>query len=168
VKDYSNYVIDGQGGETMTADETGGNASKKREAGEGLGDDDDRIFHLWLESLVLQDPRYNSKAIAVLAREAMVNEQLRSRVVSDPESCLRELGYKLALPEGMAVRFLDNTQATLNVVLPPRAGGAGRMSPALRDRLRSRTSTSAQWFSDDWDTGPFMGDPEERDPPIFQ
>jgi hypothetical protein len=73
VKDYSNYVIDGQGGETMTADETGGNPSKKRKAGEGLGDDDDRIFHLWLESLVLQDPRYNSKAIAVLAREAMVN-----------------------------------------------------------------------------------------------
>ena len=152
----------------MTDEKAGGYASKKRKAGEGLGDDDDRIFHLWLESLVLQDPRYNSKAIAVLAREAMVNEQLRSRVLSDPEGCLKELGSKLALPEGVGVRFLENTQATLNVVLPPRAGGASRMSPTLRDRLRSRTMASAAWFSDDWDTGPFMGDPEERDPPIFQ
>jgi hypothetical protein len=148
----------------MSADQTGG---KKREAGEGLGDDDDRIFHLWLESLVIQDPRYNSKAIAVLAREAMVNEQLRSRVVSDPEGCLRELGSKVPFPEGTAVRFYENTQTTLNVVLPPRAGGT-RMSTALRDRLRSRTSDSAEWFHDDWDVGPFMGDGHTKDPPIFQ
>lgn len=154
----------------MMADETGGtgkSGSKKREAGEGLGDDDDRIFHLWLESLVLQDPRYNSKAIAVLAREAMVNEQFRSRVVSDPEGCLRELGSKVALPDGTTVRFFDNTEATLNVVLPPIAGGTRRMSTALRDRLRSRTLESAQWFHDDWDAG-FFDDGHTQDPPIFE
>jgi hypothetical protein len=139
----------------------------KRVAGEGLGDEDDRLFHLWLEALVLQDPRYNSKAIAVLAREAMVNEQLRSRVIIDPEGCLRELGAKVTLPEGTTVRFFDNTQTNLNVVLPSRAGGTSRWRPALQDRLQSRTSFFAAWFQDDWDLG-FFDDGHTRDPPIFE
>jgi hypothetical protein len=126
-------------------------AGERRIAGYGMSDEDEQVFRDWLESLVLQDPRYNSKAIVVLAREAMVDEDFRSRVVDDPEGCLRALGAKVSLPEGFRVNFLDNTSHTLNILLPPRAGTlSDRFGPAdnpesyrpmaLRERLASRTS----------------------------
>ncbi len=132
----------------------------RRVAGYGMSDEDEQVFRDWLESLLLQDPRYDSKAIVVLAREAIVDVDLRSRLVDDPEECLRALGAKVSLPEGFRVNFLENTKNTLNVVLPPRAGTmSDRFGPAdnpesyrsmaLRERLASRTS-GFPLFHDDW------------------
>jgi hypothetical protein len=142
---------------------------ERRIAGYGMTDEDESVFRDWLESLVLQDLRYNDKAVIVLARESMVDEHFRSRVPDDPEGCLQALGAKVKLPEGFAVNFIENTETTLNVVLPPRAGTASeRFGPAdiresyksiaLRERLASRTS-GFPLFNDDWN----ISDPGTRD-----
>jgi hypothetical protein len=138
---------------------------KGRIAGYGMSEEDERVFRDWLESLILQDPRYNAKAIIVLAREAMIDAQFRVQVTKDPEGCLRALGAKVTLPDGLAVNFIDNTKTTLNVLLPPRAGTAserfGRADQpenaravALRERLQSRTS-GFPFFNDDWNLSDF-------------
>jgi hypothetical protein len=97
----------------------------------------------------------------------MTNEEFRSKVLHDPQSSLRELGSKDGLPENVVVKFFDNTDGTLNVVLPPRAGLSTRLSPTLRERLHSRTTTFSAWFHDDWDAG-FFDDGHSKDPPIFK
>lgn len=143
-------------------------------ADELLKDDGDwRVLRLWRESLVVQDPRYNSKILLKLVALAMADEQFRSRLINDTEGVLRDLHVNSDLPEGVTLRFLENTQNTLNVVLPPRAGELSNRATALREALRSRTSSTMALFKDDFDIGNFdsfdlFGDPEERDPPIFQ
>jgi hypothetical protein len=130
-------------------------------AGAGLGEDDERVFRVWFEGLTLQDPRYNTKAIMILAREAMVDDDRRSRILRDPPAYLREVGAAAELPHDMTVRFLTNTPETLNVVLPPLAGSTAGWSPRLREALESRTSVRALG-EDDWN----ISDPA-TDPIIF-
>jgi hypothetical protein len=132
-------------------------------AGAGMTEEAELLFRDWLQSLVAQDIRYNTKSIGLLAREAMVDDRVRSQVQEDPAGVLRAAGSPLALPDGITVRFFENTATVLNVVLPPRAetvkryfdSGDERLT-ALRDRLRSRTADSFPLFHDNWnwnDTG---------------
>lgn len=134
-----------------------------------LNDEDERIFRIWHESLVLQDPRYNHKGIGVLARVAMTNEDLRYRLINDTANFLDELRSKLDLPEDVTLKFYDNSQESLNVVLPPRSGEMSKRPVKLREALRSRTTQSPFaiddfnhgdiWFED----GENEGDPHTHD-----
>lgn len=148
------------------------------EALKRLNAEDERLLRLWQESVVLQEPRLNSKGVAGLVRMAMVDEPFRARLVNDTERLLDELDRKVRisdqLPDGVTLRFLENTPDTLYVVLPPRAREMSRRSPSLRELLSSRTSALA-WFEDNADLGDAVldngdgrdtGDPAV-DPPIF-
>jgi hypothetical protein len=132
-------------------------------AGAGMSEEAELLFQDWFQSLVDQDIRYNTKPIGLLAREAMVDDRVRSQVQEDPAGVLRAAGSPLEMPDEFTVRFFENTATLLNVVLPPRAdtvkryfdSGDDRLT-ALRDRLRSRTADSFPLFHDNWnwnDTG---------------
>lgn len=147
-------------------------------ASNNLSDEDTRVLRLWRENLVLQDPRYRSKGLLAIAAMAVADEHFRSRLVNDTEALLSELPSTLDLPEGVALKFFDNTQNTLFVVLPPQAGVMDNKPQALRDVLRSRTADALSFGSDDFDFGNLTdsgpapghadgGDPDSRDGPIF-
>ena len=82
----------------------------------------------WRENLIVMDSRYKSKVLLKFAVLAMVDEQFRYRLVNDTEAVLGELRSQADLPEGVTVKFFDNTPGTLNVVLPPRAGEISSLS----------------------------------------
>ncbi len=103
-------------------------------AGSGMPDDAELFFREWWTSLEFQDARYHEK------------------------TALRSIGSPLALPQGFAVRFLENNDSELNVVLPAPATTASdyvsktEVSPSLREVLQSRTARAPGWtlFKDDW------------------
>jgi hypothetical protein len=141
-------------------------------AGEALGDDDRRLLELWRESLILQDPRYKSKVVLKFAALAMDDDAFRQRLVHDTDGVLREFRSKVDWPVGLKLRFYENTEDTLNVVLPPRAGGMSEQPAALRDALRSRTDTVEGFLNDNFDIGDtdqtdMFGDEDEGDHPSF-
>lgn len=107
-------------------------------------------LRLWKEFLRSQDQRYGNKGLLKVVASAMGNNEFRSRLLLDPESILREVSSVYDLPEGVTLRFHENTPDTLHVVLPPLAG---EQSSALRDLLRSRTSSDLHFFQDDIDLG---------------
>lgn len=136
---------------------------------ERLKHDDWRVLHLWRENLALLDRRYENKGLLRLVCLAMVNEHLRARLIRDPEGVLRDEESMTSdrLPDGVTVKFLDNTDDTLHVVLPPRTEEVFAKSPAMRELLRSRTEEPT-WFEDDWDVGnlnptDMIGDPDYKD-----
>jgi hypothetical protein len=142
-------------GETGSSENDAGDGAARPtgdalDVGAALSEEDRRILRLWRESLILQDPRYDSKAVLKLAARAMADEEFRSRLVNETDKVLEEL-YK---PEGTTLKFYDNTADTLNVVLPPRAGQMSGRPIAFREILRSRTSSelSESSFRDDFDT----------------
>ena len=108
-------------------------AEKGPIAGAGLSADAELVFIEWLASLEYQDVRYHEKVIGLLARQAMIDDDLRQKVLTDPAGALRDLGSDLALPEEFSVRFLENTATELNVVLPPRQHARER--PGVLDAL---------------------------------
>ena len=140
-------------------------AEKGPIAGAGLSADAELVFIEWLASLEYQDVRYHEKVIGLLARQAMIDDDLRQKVLTDPAGALRDLGSDLALPEEFSVRFLENTATELNVVLPPRAKmitdyfealvqQQSQASTGLRERLQSRTAARMPTlFQDDWNLG---------------
>ena len=159
-----------QGG-TGRPEENPGQTPVWHTAGELLNnEEDEQVLRTWRENLVLQDPRYKSKVLLKFAALAMVDEQFRSRLLNDTEAVLGELRSKADLPEGVTVRFFDNTPGTLNVVLPPRAGEMSSRPAPLREQLRSRTADSVGFFSDDFNIGNFdsidmFGDDDDKDHP---
>jgi hypothetical protein len=137
-------------------------AEKGPIAGAGLPRDAELVFVEWLASLEYQDVRYHEKVIGLLARQAMIDDDLRQKILTDPAGALRDLGSDLALPEEFSVRFRENTATELNVVLPPRAKmitdyfetlarQESQYSTGLRERLQSRTAARMPTlFQDDW------------------
>ncbi len=132
--------------------------------GADMSDDDQRILRLWRESLSLPDPRYEDKRLVRIAARAMVDNELRAKLVERDLAAAEEPSAAVGTePYPVEVRFYLNTPETLHVVLPPRAGEAETRPAALRDDLRSRTSArDAAWFRDDFD----IRDPGGVDPPI--
>ena len=51
---------------------------------------------------------------------AMRSPTFRARLLEEPEAVLSEFG--ITLPEGVAVRFLENTETTIHIVIPPYVG----------------------------------------------
>jgi hypothetical protein len=132
--------------------------------GNDMSDDDQRILHLWRDSLILLDPRYHDKQLLQFAARAMVDDELRAKFAArdarDAKEAPESGGYESGLAE---VRFYVNTPDTLHVVLPPRAGETEQRPRELRDALRSRTSADAEsLFRDDFN----ISDPGGADPPI--
>jgi hypothetical protein len=134
------------------------------------------VLRLWKEGHVTQDVRYENKGILKLVSSSLTDRDFRRRLLDDTPSALAEApeGH---LPEGIELRFHENTADTLHVVLPPLGGGLEHRSPRFHDRLFSRTSTLHEaLFSDDIDLGDWSldsdrGDPDTRDsmnsaPPI--
>ena len=76
----------------------------------------------------------------------MADEEFRDRLVNETEAVLEELD----VPEGTTLRFFDNTEDTLNVVLPPKGGQMKARPVPLREVLSSRTS-SESFLRDDFD-----------------
>jgi hypothetical protein len=137
-----------------------------------LNEDDERVLRVWRESLVLQDPRYKSKVLLKFAAVSMADADFRARLINDLDGVLGDFRSGVDWPEGLTLRFFENTEDTLNVVLPPRAGQTSTRPPALRDVLRSRTTADAGFLKDDFDIGDFdqidmFGDEDERDHPSF-
>jgi hypothetical protein len=83
---------------------------------------------------------------------SMANDEVRSRLLTDLDGVLEEApALAEELPEGVTLRFVENTTDTLNVVLPPRSGETSRRPAPLRDVLRSRTEVVGASFRDDFD-----------------
>jgi hypothetical protein len=51
---------------------------------------------------------------------AMSSEAIRRKLLDDPQAVLTEFG--MVLPAGMTVRFLENTEDTIHIVIPPYIG----------------------------------------------
>jgi hypothetical protein len=139
-------------------------------AGSWLDDEDEHVLHLWRDSLTLLDPRYKSKVVLKFAALAMSDPDFRTRLVHDTENVLREFRSNVDWPEGVSLRFVENTADTLHVVLPPRAGQTSYLPPPLREALRSRTDSAFSLGNDDWDIGntdstDWDGDPDSADDP---
>jgi hypothetical protein len=132
--------------------------------GADMSDDDQRILRLWRESLSLLDTRYEDKRLVRIAARAMVDDELRAKLVERDYAVAEEPSAAGPTePRPVEVRFHVNTPEMLHVVLPPRAGEAETRPAALRDDLRSRTSArDAAWFRDDFN----ISDPGGLDPPI--
>lgn len=52
---------------------------------------------------------------------AVQSEEFRRRLLADPGAVLKEAG--IALPEGVIVHFVENTEDTLYIAVPPFIGG---------------------------------------------
>ena len=63
------------------------------------------------------DTMGNRGAFGKLVRLATENPELRERLLNNPDGVLADEGIKL--PEGMHVRFLENTEGVVHLVLPP-------------------------------------------------
>ncbi|MFD8686319.1 hypothetical protein [Streptomyces sp. NPDC059651] len=127
--------------------------------GHAINGDDVRGLRHWYTSLTFQDPRFeDGKGLLKLAALTMVHDDLRSRLVHDTESVLREFRTKLPLPEGVTLRFWENTSDTLHIVLPPRAGEMSERHPEVREVLRSRTQRDSALTRGDTGGGSYFGD----------
>ena len=51
---------------------------------------------------------------------AMRSPTFRARLLEEPEAVLSEFG--IVLPEGVAIQFLENTETTIHIVIPPYVG----------------------------------------------
>jgi hypothetical protein len=51
---------------------------------------------------------------------AMRSEPFRRKLLDDPQAVLTEFG--MVLPAGMSVKFLENTEDTIHIVIPPYVG----------------------------------------------
>jgi hypothetical protein len=135
------------------------------------------VLRLWKEGHVTQDVRYENKGLLKLISLSLTDTDFRNRLLSDPEATLAEVppGH---LPEGIELKFHENTPDTIHVVLPPLGGGLEHRSPRFQERIFSRTSQAGEsLFADDADLGDWSldadrGDPDSRDsmnsaPPII-
>ena len=130
-----------------------GGSSRNEDAEKRLPEEGRAFLNEWRRGLILQDHRYNNKGLLQLVSRAMVDEEFRSRLLKDADGLLRDFSPKLEpMPQGVTIKFLENSGTVLNVVLPPRVGDID-YRPLLRDLLRSRTSSTIAASVDDYDFG---------------
>ncbi|HQN18201.1 MAG TPA: nitrile hydratase subunit alpha [Syntrophobacteraceae bacterium] len=51
---------------------------------------------------------------------ALQSPEFRARLLKEPEAVLKEFGIEI--PEGMTLQFLENTDTTIHIVIPPYIG----------------------------------------------
>lgn len=125
--------------------------------GANLTEADQNVLSAWYEHLLLLDPRYDDKRVRQIGARAMVDDEFRRQLVGETGTALDE--DEPESPNRIDVRFFTNTPATLNIVLPPKAGATENFPARLRDALASRTSDDTALFADDW----FDNDPDHND-----
>jgi hypothetical protein len=141
-----------------------------------LSEEEEEILSNWWQALLAHDVRLSSKKLILkLAARSMADPEFRARLVNDFPSLRAEMPADFAeaeLPAGVDLNFLENTEHTLNIVLPrPLEAVAEQDRPALRELLRSRTAAErSSFFQDDfrdhgnWDDwGPFMTPGDQGD-----
>jgi hypothetical protein len=134
-----------------------------------LSEEEEEILRNWWEALLAHDVRLSSKKLILkLAARSMADPEFRARLVNDFAGVRAEMKPAYAeaeLPAGVTLNFLENTEQTLNIVLPRPIDAVPQADrPALRDLLRSRTAAErSSFFQDDfrnhgnwYDWGPFM------------
>jgi hypothetical protein len=124
------------------------------------------VLRLWKEGHVTQDVRYENKGILKLISLSLTDQDFRNRLLSDTRGTLAEVppGH---LPEGLELKFYENTPNTIHIVLPPLGGGLEHRSPRFQERLFSRTSEAGErLFADDIDLGDWSTDSDHGDPDI--
>lgn len=52
---------------------------------------------------------------------AVKSEEFRRRLLANPQAVLQEAGF--TLPEGVVVHFVENTEDTVHIAIPPYIGG---------------------------------------------
>jgi hypothetical protein len=55
-----------------------------------------------------------------IIRPAVGSEKFRRMLLDDPDAVLRQFG--MVLPEGLSIKFLENTDDTIHIVIPPYVG----------------------------------------------
>jgi hypothetical protein len=122
----------------------------------------------WREALVVQSGhRGEHKGILKLVALAMTNQEFRNRLVNDTDAVIEEFKAKgWTYPENVKLNFYQNSQDTMNIVLPPLAGTLRSFPPAVREVLRSATS-SGGLLRDDYDFGDVSTDLNHGDRTAF-
>ncbi|PZG14829.1 hypothetical protein C1I95_20875 [Micromonospora craterilacus] len=116
-----------------------------------LSDDAHRQLRDWRVTLWELDRRYEDKGLLALAAMSLADEEIRARLIRDPQSVMAELGITLQLPEHTTVRFVENTQDTLTVILPARLAEREQRPAGLDVHLASRLTTLKAFLQDDFD-----------------
>ena len=78
-------------------------------------------FYAYFSPLVVQgaDSPGTSFYEAIIL-PAVKSEPFRRKLMDDPEAVLTEFG--MVLPAGITIRFLENTEDTIHIVIPPYIG----------------------------------------------
>ncbi|MFF0476445.1 hypothetical protein [Streptomyces sp. NPDC004284] len=144
----------------MDADQGGAGSRDSRPAnyssGNAMNKDDVFMLRHLQQGLIVQDARYENKGLFKLIAVAMADDEFRWRLVNDTQNVLNEFQSRLDLPNGVTVRFWENTDQTLHIVLPPPAGTTSNRPAPLREFLQSRTTKEAMsgfWTDDFSDYG---------------
>src|SRR5690242_2722674 len=83
----------------------------ERLTGNELSAEDERTWRLWVQGVAMSEYRNHSKAIAWLARLAMIDDDFRDELINDTENAMNQRPTGLPLPEGpWTYRFIENTQ----------------------------------------------------------
>ena len=65
-------------------------------------------------------------ALAKLVAACWKDEALKARFMSDPKAVLAE--YGIAVPDGIDVNVVENTDNTVHITMPQAPAGAGELS----------------------------------------
>jgi hypothetical protein len=112
-------------------------AERERSLGR-LEGEDENLLRVWYDGHALSDQRYVNKDLLAIVSLAMRDAAFRQRLVDDPRGMIDALPSDVQLPTVDLV-FHENTDETLHVVLPPRAGDLTFRPAELRGFLSSRT-----------------------------
>ena len=94
------------------------------------------------------------KALAQLFADCWKDEALKARFMADPKAVLAEHG--IAVPDGIDVNVVENTDNTVHITMPQAPAGAGELSDeelagaaggAQDRRLQSFTPVPTYWCS---------------------
>jgi len=71
-------------------------------------------------SLEVDDQAAGSSFYESVIEPAVRLPEFRKRLLEEPAAVLSEMG--IMLPEGMVIQFLENTEDTMHIVIPPYVG----------------------------------------------
>ncbi|WP_055625347.1 nitrile hydratase subunit alpha [Streptomyces sp. JHA19] len=116
-----------------------------------LSEEERQQLRDWRVTLWELDPRYGDKKLLVLAGMSLANEEIRAKLIADPQSVMAEFGIALNLLESTTVRFVENTADTLTVILPARPAELEDRPESLNSYLESRLTKVKAFLRDDFD-----------------
>ncbi|MFE7332693.1 hypothetical protein ACFU8W_49315 [Streptomyces sp. NPDC057565] len=116
-----------------------------------LSEEERQQLRDWRVTLWELDPRYGDKKLLVLAAMSLADEDIRAKLIADPQSAMAEFGITLDLLESTTVRFVENTADTLTVILPDGPAELEDRPANLDAYLKSRLTKVEAFLRDDFD-----------------